>query len=157
MLPGLEVIDRPRCAYYRGFRPIVNEVGIGWSLIEIQCDDVRSFMPKALALVRDLFFRSKLDAVADSAGAEIVYASDLEAAARRAREASPAVVLADLSDSSFPVAETAHIVRAAAPNARLIGFASHLDLKPLNAAREAGFDLTLSRSEFTARIAEFLK
>lgn len=114
-------------------------------------------MPKALALVRDLFFRSKLDAVAASAGTEILYASDLDAAVRRGAEASPSVVFADLSDSSFPVLETARNIRTAAPNARLIGFASHLDLKALGAAREAGFDLTLSRSEFTARLAEFLK
>lgn len=114
-------------------------------------------MPKALALIRDLFFRSKLDAVADSAGSEILYAPDLDAASRRAAQACPTVVFADLSDAAFPPAETAHIVRAAVPDARLIGFASHIDLKPLKAAREAGFDLTLSRSEFTARLAEFLK
>ena len=112
---------------------------------------------KALGLVRDLFFRSKLDAVADSAGAEIVYASDLEAASRRAAELSPSVVFADLSDASFPPSETAQTLRALAPGVRLIGFASHIDMKPLKAAREAGFDLALSRSEFTARLAEFLK
>ena len=33
-----------------------------------------------LGLVRDLFFRSKLDGVADSAGVDLCYASDLEAA-----------------------------------------------------------------------------
>jgi hypothetical protein len=44
-----------------------------------------------------------------------------------------------------------------APAARVIGFASHVDLKPLKAAREAGYELTLSRSEFTARLPELLK
>jgi DNA-binding NarL/FixJ family response regulator len=111
----------------------------------------------ALGLVKDLFFRSKLDAVADSVGAEIAYASDLDAAARRCAELDPALVLADLSDAAFPAAETAARVRAAAPAARLIGFASHVDLKPLKAAREAGFELTLSRSEFTARLPELLR
>ncbi len=48
-------------------------------------------------------------------------------------------------------------IRAAAPDARVIGFASHVDLKPLKAAREAGYELTLSRSEFTARLPELLK
>ncbi len=111
----------------------------------------------ALGLVRDLFFRSKLDAVAASLGAEILYASDLANASRRAAEAKPAVVFADLSDASFPARDTASKIREAAPGAKLIGFASHVDLKPLRAAREAGFDQTLSRSEFTARLAEFLK
>ena len=111
----------------------------------------------ALGLVRDLFFRSKLDAVAESLGAEILYASDLANASRRAAEKQPSVVFADLSDAAFPAADTAVKIREAAPDAKLIGFASHVDLKPLKAAREAGFDQTLSRSEFTARLAEFLK
>jgi DNA-binding NarL/FixJ family response regulator len=111
----------------------------------------------ALGLVRDLFFRSKLDAVAASLNAEIVYASNLAGAAIRAAEKQPSVVFADLSDAAFPAADTAGQMRAAVPDVKLIGFASHIDLKPLRAAREAGFDQTLSRSEFTARLAEFLK
>lgn len=111
----------------------------------------------ALGLVRDLFFRSKLDAVAESLDAEILYASDLTNAARRAADKKPTVVFADLSDASFPAADTAAKIREAVPDAKLIGFASHVNLKPLRAAREAGFDQTLSRSEFTARLAEFLK
>jgi DNA-binding NarL/FixJ family response regulator len=111
----------------------------------------------ALGLVRDLFFRSKLDAVAESLGAEILYASDLAVAARRATEKKPSVVFADLSDAAFPAGDTAAKIREAVPDAKLIGFASHIDLKPLRAAREAGFDQTLSRSEFTARLGEFLK
>ena len=110
-----------------------------------------------LGLVRDLFFRSKLDAVAASLGVEIGYASDIANAVRRATESSPSVVFADLSDAAFPSTDAAAKIRSAAPSARLIGFASHVDLKPLKAAREAGFDLALSRSEFTARLAEFLK
>jgi len=35
--------------------------------------------------------------------------------------------------------------------------ATNQDLKSLAAARAAGFDLTLSRSEFTARLPELLK
>jgi len=110
----------------------------------------------ALGLIRDLFFRSKLDAAAASLDAEILYASDLGNALRRAAESQPSVIFADLSDASFPAADTAKI-REAVPNAKLIGFASHIDLKPLRAAKEAGFDQTLSRSEFTARLAEFLQ
>jgi hypothetical protein len=48
-------------------------------------------------------------------------------------------------------------MRLAVPAARLIGFASHVDLKALGAAREAGFEMTLSRSEFTQRLPDLLK
>jgi DNA-binding NarL/FixJ family response regulator len=111
----------------------------------------------ALGLIRDLFFRSKIDAVAAALGATVAYASSLDAAALRCAELKPDLVFADLSDSTFPALETIQKIRAAAPAARVVGFASHIDLKPLNAAREAGFELTLSRSEFTARLSDLLK
>jgi|HubBroStandDraft_1064217.scaffolds.fasta_scaffold50145_4 DNA-binding NarL/FixJ family response regulator len=115
--------------------------------------------PTVLALVRDLFFRSKMDAVASATGAEIAYASTLDAAAKRCAELQPGLklVVADLSDASFPALETATRIHDAAPGARLVGFASHVDLKPLAAARAAGFSLTLSKSEFTARLPDLLK
>jgi DNA-binding NarL/FixJ family response regulator len=110
-----------------------------------------------LGLVRDLFFRTKIDAVAAVVGAEVGYASSLDAAAARCAALKPAIVFVDLSDGVFPAIETIAAIHAAAPDARLIGFASHVDLKPLKAARDAGFDQTLSRSEFTAQLPELLK
>ena len=110
-----------------------------------------------LGLVRDLFFRSKLDAVAESAGVNLCYASDLDAAARQCRDKHPELVLVDLSDAAFPAAATVARVRGALPDFQIVGFASHFDLKPLRAARDAGFVLALSRSEFTARLPELLK
>lgn len=111
----------------------------------------------ALGLIRDLFFRVKVDAVAAVVGAEVEYVSTLEAVAARAAELKPSVVFTDLSDPAFPALDTIAKVRTAAPGARVIGFASHIDLKPLKAAREAGYDLTLSRSEFTTRLPDLLK
>jgi DNA-binding NarL/FixJ family response regulator len=111
----------------------------------------------ALALIRDLFFRSKIDAVAAAVGAEVGYASTLDAVASRCAELKPSVIFTDLSDDAFPAVESLKQILAAAPTARVIGFASHVDLKPLKAAREAGYELTLSRSEFTARLPDLLR
>ena len=110
----------------------------------------------ALGLIRDLFFRSKIDAVASAVGATVAYASSLDVAASRCAELKPDLIFADLSDSTFPALETIEKIRAVAPDARVVGFASHIDLKPLRAAREAGFELTLSRSEFTAQLPDLL-
>ena len=112
---------------------------------------------RILALVRDLMLRSRIEAVAAALGGEVTPAATLELARTRAAEIAPSVVFADLSDASFPAAATAETLRAAAPAARLIGFASHVDLKSLASARAAGFDLTLSRSEFTAQLPELIK
>jgi DNA-binding NarL/FixJ family response regulator len=111
----------------------------------------------ALALIRDLFFRAKIDAVAAAVGAKVEYVSSTDTIAARCAELRPSIIFTDLSDSSFPALDTLKQIRAAAPSARVIGFASHVDLKPLKAAREAGYDLTLSRSEFTSRLPDLLK
>jgi DNA-binding NarL/FixJ family response regulator len=111
----------------------------------------------ALAIVRDLFFRSKIDAIAAAVGAEVEYASTLDAIVQRCASIHPAVVFTDLSDDAFPAMETLEQIRAGAPGARVIGFASHVDLKSLRAAREAGYEQTLSRSEFTARLPDLLR
>ena len=111
---------------------------------------------KALGLVRDLFFRAKIDAVARAAGAGVSYASTLDSALGQCAEDSFAMVFADLSDASLAAPDTVARLRAAAPNARLIGFASHVDLKALRSARDAGFDQTLSREQFTAQLPELL-
>jgi DNA-binding NarL/FixJ family response regulator len=110
-----------------------------------------------LTLVRDLLLRSRIEAVAATLGLESIAAGTFDLARARAAEFAPAIVFADLSDANFPADETARTLRAAAPHARLVGFASHVDLKSLASARAAGFDLTLSRSEFTGRLPELLK
>jgi hypothetical protein len=109
----------------------------------------------ALGLVRDILFRSRIDAAAQVLGVNVAYVSTLEQGLTRCAELKPAIVFADLSDANFPAEATAAGVKRA--GARLIGFASHVDMKALKAARAAGFDQTLSRSEFTARVAEFLR
>ncbi|HEY2524245.1 MAG TPA: hypothetical protein VGI29_04245 [Candidatus Binataceae bacterium] len=114
-------------------------------------------MTRILGLMHDLFFRSKVDAVSHAVGIAVVYATSLEEANARCAEEVPAMIFVDLADPLFPAVETASAMRAAAPAARLIGFASHVDLKALGAAREAGFEMTLSRSDFTARLPELMK
>ena len=113
-------------------------------------------MTRAVAIVRDLMFRSKIDAVARVSGAEVGYASTIEAAIDRCAEAAPTIVFVDLSGAPSQAGDIAKRIREAAPMVRIVGFASHVDMKALRAARDAGFDLTLSREEFTSRLAELL-
>ncbi len=112
-------------------------------------------MDTTLALVRDLFFRSKIGAVANSVGATVAYAEDLQAAVECAAQSRPALILVDLS--AFHPEETVLKLRAAAPASRLVGFASHVDVETLRRARAAGFALALARSEFSLRLGELLK
>jgi len=110
-----------------------------------------------IALVRDILFRSRIDAVAQALGKEVAYVSDLEQALKQCDEIKPTTLFVDLSESGSSTASVGARVRALASTVRLVGFASHVDLKALKTARDAGFDLILSRSEFTNRLEELLK
>jgi glycine oxidase len=110
---------------------------------------------RTVAVVRDILFRSRIDAAAQALGTEVDYASDIGQAIRRCRELEPTTVFFDLSDGTLADQTLYSEIRAG--GARLVGFASHVDLKSLGAARNAGFDLTLSRSEFVTRLPELLK
>jgi hypothetical protein len=110
-----------------------------------------------LALVRDLMLRSRIEAAAEAAGVEVAFAATYDRLRALAAEAPITTVFADLSDTSFNPEATARELTTACPQASLIGFASHIDLKPLAAARAAGFARTLSRSEFVSQLPDLLK
>jgi hypothetical protein len=112
---------------------------------------------RVLALVRDLLLRSRIEAAAEAAGVEVAFAANYDRVRDIAASTSIGLVFADLSDSAFNPETTSHELTAACPGAILIGFASHIDLKPLAAARAAGFAQTLSRSEFVSRLPDLLK
>ncbi len=111
---------------------------------------------QVLGMVRDLMFRSKIDASAQALGVEVAYVSSMELVAQRCAEIKPSVVFVDLSEKNFGPAQTMAVLREAAPDARVIGFASHVDLKALAGAREAGFARVLSRQEFAVQIPALL-
>jgi DNA-binding NarL/FixJ family response regulator len=114
-------------------------------------------MKKTLGLLRELFFRSKLDAVANALGGEIAYASAVSQIEHQCAAAAPELVLVDLSDKNFVAGEVISAIREFAPGARIVGFASHVDMKAIKTAREAGFDRVLSRQELAAQLPSLLE
>jgi DNA-binding NarL/FixJ family response regulator len=114
-------------------------------------------MKKTLGLLRELFFRSKLDGVASALGGEIVYAATIDQIAGKCAAAAPEVVFVDLSDKNFLAGEVVAAIRASAPDARIVGFASHVDREAIKTARDAGFDRVLSRQEFAAHLPSLLE
>ncbi|HLH77939.1 MAG TPA: hypothetical protein VKV28_14140 [Candidatus Binataceae bacterium] len=111
---------------------------------------------KALGLVRDLIFRSKIDGAAEACGVEIGYVAELARLAERCAQLSPALIIVDLSDKLFDARETMAVISTAAPQAQVIGFASHVEVSVFKAAREAGFNRVLSRQEFVAKLPALL-
>ncbi len=112
---------------------------------------------RVLGLVKDLMFRSKIDAACESMGVEVAYVSALNLLAQRCSEIQPSVVVVDLSEKTFAPEPVMAELRRCAPGARVIGFASHVDLKSLAGARQAGFGRVLSRQEFAAQLPSLLR
>ncbi|HEV3115026.1 MAG TPA: hypothetical protein VGY99_31465 [Candidatus Binataceae bacterium] len=112
---------------------------------------------RVLGLVRDFMFRSKIDAACEALGVEVGYVSALDRLAERCSEIQPSVVMVDLSERAFAPDETMAALSNCAPGARVIGFASHVDLKALAGARQAGFMRVLSRQEFAAQLPALLR
>jgi len=108
-----------------------------------------------LTVVPDLFFATRIAAVAEATGARVVVASRLDAAELARREAPDLVVL-DLHST----ADLADLVRdlgdAATREIPIVGFYSHVDTALRDAALAAGVHHVMPRSLFTRRLPELL-
>ena len=111
-----------------------------------------------LAAVDDFLFRSKIRAVAKHVNAEVQFAQTQEDILAQARAAKPSLLIVDLnSQKGDPVATIAALkADAALAGIRTIGFASHVHVDLINAARRAGADEVLARSQFAGTLAEIL-
>lgn len=111
---------------------------------------------RVLAVVPDLFFAAKIEAVAKSAGVAIAFAAPAAAAAACAAD-PPDLVLLDLhAGPGVPALVRALKAAPATAGIPLVGFHSHVDVETRNAALEAGLDRALPRSAFVTRLAGLL-
>ena len=109
-----------------------------------------------LSAVTDLFFSTRITAVASQVGVAVIACPPADVVAR-CLEQPPDLVVLDLHGSGDPLA----IVRAlkadeATRAIEVLGFYSHVDGALRRAALEAGTDQVLPRSAFTARLPELL-
>jgi len=105
-------------------------------------------------LVADLFFRSKIRAVAEAAGVapQFVRSFD-ELQTALAASSNRAQIIVDLNDRSLRALE--FLPGLAHAGHRLLGFVSHVDVATTNAAREAGCTV-LPRSKFVENLPAIL-
>ena len=111
---------------------------------------------RVLAVVSDLFFQARLDAVARATGATLAFVSPA-LAVERSRGEKPDLVVFDLHAAGDPFALARALKNAPGTRGiRLIGFYSHVDGATRARALEAGLDHVLPRSAFTRRLPEIL-
>jgi len=107
----------------------------------------------AVIAVSDLMFQPRITAVAMALGLRVRIADSAETA-REAIAEAPAVVVVDLQERNADVTEI--IVAAKAAGARVLAFGRHTDGAVLQAARRAGADTVVARSELAEDLPRLL-
>ena len=103
-----------------------------------------------IVVVDDMFFASKIRAVAEALGVEISFPRNKDALIEKAREAR--LVLVDLHNQKMDPIELAKELSGI----KLIGFFSHVHVDLQRAAVAAGYDQVLPRSAFVRDLPELL-
>ena len=111
-----------------------------------------------LAVVDDMFFKSKIRAVAEAVGTEISFPRNQEALLQKAREAKPQLIIVDLHNQKIDPASLANDLKSdeelrAIP---LLGFFSHVQTELQRNALAAGFDEVIPRSVFARDLSKIL-
>jgi PleD family two-component response regulator len=111
-----------------------------------------------IAVVDDMFFASKIRAVAEAVGAEISFPRNQEALIQKAREVKPRLIIVDLHNQKMEPAGLATALKTdndlrAIP---LLGFFSHVQTELQRNALAAGFDQVIPRSVFARDLPQLL-
>jgi DNA-binding NarL/FixJ family response regulator len=109
-----------------------------------------------LAAVDDFLFRSKIRAVAKHVHADISFAQTPGDILAQAQASRPALVIVDLNSQKFDPVATIAALKQVAGGVRVIAFASHVHVDLIDAARKAGADQVLARSQFAGNLADIL-
>jgi CheY-like chemotaxis protein len=112
-----------------------------------------------LAVLDDLMFTSKIRTTANQLGITVAFARSADAALAEMRKSAPSLVILDLNNprtNPLGLVESMHQdpALAAVPT---VGYASHVQVDVINAARAAGVGEVLARSAFTQQLAEILQ
>lgn len=100
-------------------------------------------------LCSDLLFGSKVTATGRAHGIPVAVVRSAAAAVEKAVGAG--CVIVDLHMDGLDVTQLVSDLRAA-HTVRVIGFGSHVDVETLKAARRAGFDVVMPKSQFNAEL-----
>ena len=111
-----------------------------------------------ISVVDDMFFASKIRAVAEAAGVEISFPRSQEAVVSKARETKPGLILVDLHNQRFDPLALARELKSDEElrSIRLLGFFSHVQTELQRNALSAGFDRVIPRSVFARDLSEIL-
>jgi PleD family two-component response regulator len=113
---------------------------------------------RVIAVVDDMFFTSKIRAVAEAVDIEISFPRTKEVLVAKARETRPDLILVDLHNQRVEPTELATHLKSDEElrSIPLLGFFSHVQTELQRNALAAGFDRVLPRSAFVRDLPQIL-
>ena len=108
--------------------------------------------PSALLLSDDLIFTSRVTGTARDLGLQVTPARTSIALLALAQKHPPTCVIVDLSNAGLVIGELTAGLRELPVPPRVVAYGSHVDTATLRAARDAGCDIVLPRSQFVAEL-----
>ncbi|MBP90866.1 MAG: hypothetical protein CMJ64_29840 [Planctomycetaceae bacterium] len=108
-----------------------------------------------LYVTSDLFFSSRMTSLARDRGIAIDVVAPVAVDQKITTDVG--LVLIDLAQRSLDIASLVQVVREKVADATLIAYGPHVDEASLSAARDAGCDEVLPRSQFDQQIVSILE
>jgi CheY-like chemotaxis protein len=114
---------------------------------------------RVVALVDDLIFASRIRVEAENAGATLERVGSTSRLVEAVTRERPSLVIVDLDGMGFDGVTSVGALRADAvgDGVRIIAFGSHVDVERLEAARAAGCDAAMARSQFVRDLAGIIR
>jgi len=112
-----------------------------------------------IAVVDDMFFASKIRAVAEAVGVGISFPRSKEALVEKARETKPQLILVDLHNQKLDPVALATDLKSDEQLREIpvLGFFSHVQTDLQRNAVAAGYDQVIPRSVFSRDLPEILR
>jgi DNA-binding NarL/FixJ family response regulator len=111
-------------------------------------------MPQGLLLSDDLIFASQITGTARALALDVRQARTADALVEMARQQPPHGVIVDLGHPALDLPGLLlRLGQACMVRPRVVAYGSHVDAEGLRAARAAGCDVVLPRSQFVAELA----
>src|SRR5476651_1754366 len=122
-------------------------------------DSPLSWLAMILAVLDDLMFSSKIKTAANQLGVDLRFSRSVDGALETMRKNPTTMVIFDLNNERIgPLAIVAAMkADPALASIPTVGFASHVHVDVINAARQAGVGEVLARSAFVQQLADILQ
>ncbi|MBE7542678.1 MAG: response regulator [Bryobacteraceae bacterium] len=114
---------------------------------------------KVLAAVEDLFFVVKINDLARRAGLEVEFLKTEDDIVEQAELQQPLLVILDLNNNRIEPVGLISRLKGAAPtkSISIISFVAHVQAELKQQAQEAGANMVLARSAFSASLPQIFK